>query len=54
MPEHRTPLSYQHVAENRKANSVRSVQRIGKFLFDIIFFLKEQFSIFKDLKESKM
>ncbi|XP_052693007.1 uncharacterized protein LOC128171278 [Crassostrea angulata] len=28
MPEHRTPLSYQHVAENRKANSVRSVQRI--------------------------
>lgn len=38
MPEHRTPPSYQHVAENRKANRVRSVQRIGKFLFDIIFF----------------
>lgn len=54
MPEHRTPPSYQHVAENRKANSVRSVQRIGTFLFDIIFFLKEQFSIFKDLNESKM
>lgn len=39
-PEHLTPPSCQHVAENRKANSVRSVQRIGKFLFDIIFFSK--------------
>lgn len=41
MPEHQTTPSYQHVQETRKANTVRSVQRIGKFLFDIIFFLEE-------------
>lgn len=49
-PVDQTPPSYQHVKETRKANSVQSVQRISKFLFDIFFFfLEEQFSISKML-----
>lgn len=37
-PVDQTPPSYQHVKETRKANSVQSVQRISKFLFDIVSF----------------